>query len=241
MSVAQHNGNWARIQALPQVWHECSRGPSFPEPRSFGTAIRVLISLAVIGLLVNTWCVQGLFAPVIVASESMAPALLGPHRQWQCAACAQEFVSNTESLATLESPGVCPNCGALNDAQRGIDRRGDRVFIDRAAFLWRAPRRGEVVVFHSPDDPNALCVKRIAGLPGETVEIEDGDVLVHRCPATQFLDEPLRSVAASKHRLGSDEYFVLGDNSSHSIDSRVWTPRGAGVFQGQIVGRAIKW
>jgi signal peptidase I len=141
--------------------------------------VRGVVGCGVLALLVDTWLLEGMLAPVIVASGSMAPALVGPHRQWLCAGCGRVFVCGLESLPAPGASAVCPNCGAENDADQGEDRLGDRVLIDRSAFLWRSPRRWEAVVFRCPDDARMLCVKRVVGLPGETVQIQEGDVLVN--------------------------------------------------------------
>jgi signal peptidase I len=139
---------------------------------------RVAVFCVLVALATDAWLVQGLLVPVIVASGSMSPALLGPHRQWRCAACDRAFVSAIESLPPEGEPAICPNCGAKNDESQAFDRPGQRVLIDRASFLLRGPRRWETVVFRSAEEPAMLCVKRVVGLPGETVEIRQGDVLI---------------------------------------------------------------
>jgi signal peptidase I len=143
-----------------------------------GPLVKSCVGCAVLALVVDTWLVCGLLAPVIVASGSMAPGLRGPHRLWTCAGCGQEFVCGQESLPAAGRAAVCPNCHADNETDDGADRPGDRVFVDRTAFLWRAPRRWETVALYCPDEPQGLCVKRVVGLPGERVQIHDGGVLI---------------------------------------------------------------
>jgi signal peptidase I len=178
--------------------------------------IRVLVGGSVLALLVDTWLVEGLLAPVIVASGSMAPALLGPHRQWRCARCSHDFDCGLESLPAPGVAAVCPNCGAENDAEQGVDRHGDRVFVDRSAFLWRSPRRWEAVVFRCPDEPDTLCIKRVVGLPGERVQIQQGDV---------FVDG---TIAQKDLALGRAMAVRVYDTPD--LDQR-WQPRSPGAWQ----------
>jgi signal peptidase I len=107
----------------------------------------------------------------------MAPALLGEHRRATCRDCGFAFACGEDSLPA-GMRAVCPNCGAPCDLQALPVLSGDRLIIDRADYALSGPQRWDVVVLRTPDDPLTLCVKRIVGLPGETVEIRGGDVYV---------------------------------------------------------------
>ena len=157
------------------------RAPSSRRARrapAFGTALRVAVAWGLGAIFLHTWLVAGLFRSVIVASGSMAPALRGPHRLWACTGCGREFACGLESLPSEGRSAVCPYCQRANDAGAGVDRRGSRVLVDRSAYVWRAPRRWEAVVLQYPGQQRDWCVKRIVGLPGERVEIRDGDVWI---------------------------------------------------------------
>lgn len=115
---------------------------------------------------------------------------------------------------------------------------GEYVLVTKPNYWFRPPERGDIVVFHPPTDPSVAYIKRIIGLPGETIEIHDGKVWINGVS----LEEPY-IVAPTPYTgtwdLGEDEYFVLGDNRADSGDSHVW-----GVLpRRNIVGKAwlIYW
>jgi signal peptidase I len=101
-------------------------------------------------------------------------------------------------------------------------------------YLFHGPRRGEVIIFEFPRDLERDFVKRVVGLPGDTVEIKRGQVIVNGIP----LDEPyITHQSNGSHRettVPEGSYFVLGDNRRASNDSRDWGP----VSQSRIIGRA---
>ena len=105
---------------------------------------------------------------------------------------------------------------------------------DRFLFPFHPPRQGEVIIFRFPQDPSRDFVKRVIGLPGDTVEIRRGEVFVNGEP----LDEPYvtrRGLGSSAPvKVEPDSYFVLGDNRLASHDSRDWGP----VPTDNVVGRA---
>jgi signal peptidase I len=158
--------------------------------------IHAVVGCALLALISNAWLVQGLTAPAVVASGSMSPALLGPHRVWQCSACGHEFCCSAESLPSAESAALCSNCGVRQAAEQGMDYEGDRMLVDRATLLLRAPRRWETIVFRDPGQATSWCVKRVVGLPGEVVEIHCGDVIIDGRVAAKSLAE-LRTMAVN--------------------------------------------
>lgn len=115
----------------------------------------------------------------------------------------------------------------------------DYLIIDELSYRFSQPQRGEVVVFRFPQDPSQYYIKRIIGLPGETIEIKNGEVTVYNRanPAgfalkETYLIEP--TPGEVKIKLDDNEYFVLGDNRDASSDSRRWGP----LSQHLIIGRA---
>lgn len=104
---------------------------------------------------------------------------------------------------------------------------GDYLIIDEISYRINDPERGDVVVFKYPKDPSQRYIKRIIGLPGETIEIENGQIMIIKQGETQVLDEStyLSGVQTSgevETKLDENEYFVLGDNRAASSDSRRW-------------------
>ncbi len=127
----------------------------------------------------------------------MAPALLGAHRHVVCHDCQFAFDCDEQSLpAGLLA--ICPNCGADNDLESLAALPGERLLVDRAAYARGTPARWDVVVLPEADDPAALCVKRVAGLPGERVEIRAGDLYIDRQLLRKSLPE-LLALALTVH------------------------------------------
>lgn len=116
---------------------------------------------------------------------------------------------------------------------------GDRFFGNRLAYLFNDPERFDIVVFKYPDDESQLFVKRVIGLPGETVEIKEGKVYINGS------DTPLDDSFTPETPMGNygpyvvpeGRYFMLGDNRNHSGDSRFW--KQPYVEKDKIVGKAI--
>lgn len=118
---------------------------------------------------------------------------------------------------------------------------GDYLLVDELTYHLREPERGEVVVFSYLDGGSTYFIKRIIGLPGETVDVQGNKVMVftEEHPEGFILTEdylPPGTVTSGgvSLKLQAEEYFVLGDNRSYSFDSRSW-----GVLKAQdIVGLA---
>lgn len=115
----------------------------------------------------------------------------------------------------------------------------DYLIVDEISYRLGEPERGDVVIFRYPGNPSIFYVKRIIGLPGETVRIERGNVAITRADGTALSFEEPYVVAEDAtytltSTLGADQYFVMGDNRPKSSDSRVWGP----LPKEDIIGRA---
>lgn len=115
---------------------------------------------------------------------------------------------------------------------------GDRVVANRMSYVFSDPERGDIIFFKYPDDEEEIYVKRIIGLPGETVDIIDGKVYIDG--ALEPLDEPYlyEEMLGSfgPYKVPEGEYFMLGDNRNVSVDSRFWDDKY--VSRDQILGKA---
>ncbi|MFY9457424.1 MAG: signal peptidase I [Candidatus Spechtbacterales bacterium] len=116
---------------------------------------------------------------------------------------------------------------------------GDYLIINEIGYRFSAPQRGDVVVFRPPqDNTRQFYIKRIIGLPGETVKVEGGKILVGKDENSfgELAEEYIKELTPGSKtvKLGNEEYFVLGDNRNSSSDSRVW---GA-LKREAIIGRA---
>jgi len=177
-------------------------------------------------------------------------------------ACLRAFVVQPFRAATNT---MAPTIRGATKLANGKTQIADHFFVDKLSYRFRLPRRGDIVVFRTDGIsgiPNSsrvrYYVKRIVGLPGERVSIKppylyingqrvtdppifetiaraengySGYVLPDTFPAPQYLASETDSV-----QLGEDEYFVLGDNSQASLDSRFWGP----LRRHSIVGRVTR-
>lgn len=117
---------------------------------------------------------------------------------------------------------------------------GDYLIVDQVTYYFDDPERGDVIVFRYPGDPSKFFIKRVIGLPGDTISIVDGTVTIENeahpdgFTLTESYIEDMPLSPPLEETLGEREYFVMGDNRDESSDSRSW-----GVLQKErIVGRA---
>jgi len=118
---------------------------------------------------------------------------------------------------------------------------GNYLIVDELSFRLRDPQRGEVIVFKYPNNPSQRYIKRIIGLPGETIEVKDAKVVVFNQEGgrilgeSEYLSPAIQTPGDIQISLAENEYFVLGDNRYASSDSRRW---GA-LPREDIVGRVV--
>lgn len=140
----------------------------------------------------------------LVRFATVALAIVIPIRLW----IAQPFVVSGESMFPT-----------FNDKEYLI--------VDEISFILGKENRGDVVVFRYPGDTSRYFIKRIIGMPNETIVINDGKVTIinKENPDGFTLDEPYIKEAfhtTGTYTTSEDEYFVMGDNRNRSSDSRIW-------------------
>ena len=115
----------------------------------------------------------------------------------------------------------------------------DRIFAFRLAYLFEDPQRGDIVVFPFPDDEKVNYLKRIIGLPGDTVEIKDGKVYINNSkkPLKEDYLKETPTGSFGPYKVPEDSYFMMGDNRNISEDSRYWN--NPYVKKEKILGKAI--
>ncbi|MCI9076242.1 MAG: signal peptidase I [Dorea sp.] len=117
---------------------------------------------------------------------------------------------------------------------------GDQLIVDKISYRFRDPKRFDIIVFPYQYEENVFYIKRIIGLPGETVQIKDGYTYINgqKLESDVYGAEVMEGggIAAEPVVLGEDEYFVLGDNRNHSSDSR--EPSVGVLKRKDLLGRA---
>jgi len=119
------------------------------------------------------------------------------------------------------------------------------LIIDQLTYRFRAPQRGDVIVFHYPRNPKRYFIKRIIALPKETIHLEGTKTVIKNTdhPDGFILKESYVKPAYEKRNksltvtLGADEYFVMGDNRASSMDSRYWGPLEKRYITGRVLLR----
>lgn len=116
----------------------------------------------------------------------------------------------------------------------------DYLIVDEISYRLGDPKRGDVIIFRYPGDPSVFYIKRVIGLPGETVHISHGKTTVTKADGTTLtLDENYvvseDATYTQDTQLTSDQYFVMGDNRPRSSDSRIWGP----LPRENIIGHAF--
>lgn len=123
-------------------------------------------------------------------------------------------------------------------------KTGDYLIVNKLSYRFNEPKRNTVVVFHYPNDPSKSFIKRIIGLPGETIEGYKNEVTIYNkeTPDGFKVDQSYvvhELPGTFKITLGDDEYFVMGDNRAESFDSRSWGPLSKKFISGKPIFRLL--
>lgn len=117
---------------------------------------------------------------------------------------------------------------------------GDRILVNKFIYHFQEPKRGDVIVFKYPLEPERDYIKRVIGLPGETLEIRDSQLYINGEPVPEdYLPENLRFMDFGPVTIPENAYFMMGDNRNNSQDSRFWGTLPREYIQGKAV--VIYW
>ena len=159
-------------QNAPPVPEEFGRSVSGRQPCSIVDFILVLLIAATA---FKGFIAEGYFVP----SGSMAPGLLGFHVKATCPSCNYSFEIGRDQGDWTPPAVSCPMCRRNIPLDNSPIEAGDRLLVLKGLYEFRRPNRWETVVFRNPNDAGQAYVKRAIGLPGETVQIDDGDILIN--------------------------------------------------------------
>ncbi len=144
-----------------------------------------LILLSITILVLRTFAAEA----YIVPTGSMAPTLLGNHKEVACPNCGIRFALGLDEEGRAGRP-VCGNCGQADfDGETAVECQGDRLLVQKGLYDSRRPNRWEVAVFRFPGEPSQAYVKRVVGLPGESIQVLGGDVYIDGRIARKSLRE----------------------------------------------------
>ncbi len=199
---------------------------------------------------------RGFFAEgFMISTGSMAPTLLGYHRRVVCPECHFEFARGASAendaefrrvalgnydLGLNETPLIrCPNCAFTDIPFQELPRtEGDQLLVHKQAYELRDPRRWEVIVFRNPEDPRQAYVKRVAGLPGEQIEIREGEVFADglMCRKPLGIQRAIKvPVSRWENRTPGDDPDARSGWQPMQPDS-CWQPQGSSLlFQGTCI------
>ena len=118
-------------------------------------------------------------------------------------------------------------------------KHNDYIMVNKVVYYFEEPKRGDIIVFHSPNNADTDLIKRVIGLPGDTIKVDNGKVYVNNSPLMEpyILESP--KYKCSQGEVPPDKYFVLGDNRNNSRDSS----HGWHLPRQNIIGKAwiIYW
>lgn len=218
-------------------------------------ALQVLLAIVGFG---GAWTMKLTLCEAFqIPTNSMAPTVSGERIEGTCRQCGKLVIASPPDTERFARPAHCTHCFQEHD-RSGTRKSGDRILVEKLRF----PERWDLAVFRNPAEPDQNYLKRLVGLPGETITIRDGflyagDVKLE--PPTAFSDlrytsrpgdydpvvgrqyehDPALGDVRRPITMGADEYFFLGDNTHGAMDGRFFGP----VKREAIIGTAtvIYW
>ncbi len=151
-----------------------------------------------------------------------------------------KIIVSAAVIALVLNTFIIANSQVPSGSMENTIMTGDRVIGFRLSYLFQEPERGDVVIFRFPDDEKIYYVKRIIGLPGDTVDIYDGHVYLNGSDTPMeepYVREPIIPERPMHFEVPENSYFMLGDNRNYSKDARVW--QNTYVKKNKIVAKVL--
>ena len=157
-------------------------------------------------------------------------------------AIVREIISNLTIIIIALGVGFFLNKYMIANAQVPTSSMettvmaGDRILVNRLSYIFGEPQRGDIVTFIYPDDGKTLYLKRIIGLPGETISGKEGVIYIDGEPLKDDFTEEVSYDNFGPYTVPKGSYFMMGYNRTDSWDSRYWTHKF--VKLEDIIGKA---
>lgn len=151
------------------------------------------------------------------------------------------------AIAQVLTRFVVVNASIPSESMQNTVMEGDKLFANRLAYINSLPKRGDIIIFKYPVDESRLFIKRVIGLPNETVEIIDGKIYIDGSEEPLVEDylpeEWIVGNDGYRVEVPSDSYFVLGDNRNNSSDARFWPRRAVekGLVESEEAGESYRY
>lgn len=210
-------------------------------PESARDTIESIIFALLMAFLFRTFEAEAFVIP----TGSMAPTLYGRHKELHCHECgypivvgASDEVDNKDgSLINRLNQVVCQNCGGVTDAYEDVPFNGDRILVNKYPYEFGEPDRWDVFVFKNPEQPEMNYIKRLVGLPGETIRIRNGDLYGVVDGKASILRKPpekqrLLQIPVYDDRYPAEKLLAAGWPERWAAVEKTGQPNGNGAIDG---------
>ena len=151
-----------------------------------------------------------------------------------------KIIVSAAVIALVLNTFIIANSKVPSGSMENTIMTNDRVIGSRLSYLFAGPERGDIVIFHYPDDESIYYVKRVIGLPGDTVDIRNGHVYLNGSDEPlkeEYIREPMIPEEPMHYEVPEGCYFMLGDNRNYSKDARFW--KNTYVKKEKIVAKVL--
>lgn len=207
---------------------------------SFRETVESVVIAFVLAFLFRTFLAEAFVIP----TGSMAPTLMGRHKDFACKQCGHHYTVGASDEVDKESSvlinrltnSVCPNCNFTNDIYESNVFNGDRILVNKFPYELSEPDRFDVFVFRYPEDPQTNYIKRLVGLPGESLKIDRGDLYARKGDSGEF--QILRKQNPKKQKIVQQVVYD-DDQPPTALLKQNWPERWAAMDAG--TGNGSEW